>query len=167
MFVVMDVCHAAIEFSAYNQTASSVKFVVTDTDDGSSSGWLALGEAFKDYTITAFDGKREVLSVRQDGRTTELALTPSRVRDGKVQTMKQGLDLKLSKDGSFSVDARTVTLQELFALCAAKVSKDKETSLHIATEAGAPVAGLAAIMDTCRKAGINRFSIGSPKEKTE
>ncbi|MDO8539712.1 MAG: hypothetical protein Q7S40_04665 [Opitutaceae bacterium] len=74
------VSRAAIEFSSYMQTEEQSTFVLTDTEDARSSGWLAIGQSFRGYTLIAFDRKSEVLSVRNGDTTIRLPLKPSRVK---------------------------------------------------------------------------------------
>jgi len=76
------ICRATIEFSAYIQNAKESKFVITDTEEKTSSGWIAIGQSFKGHTLVSFDPKKEVLSVKKGDVTLELRLKDSRVKEG-------------------------------------------------------------------------------------
>jgi hypothetical protein len=71
---------AALEFSGFTQTGADVKFVLTDTDDARSSGWLGIGQSFRDHRLVTFDAKEETLTVEKDGRLTKLPLKPVRIQ---------------------------------------------------------------------------------------
>jgi hypothetical protein len=75
------VSSATLEFSAYIQSGAAPRFVITDVEEKTSSGWIAIGQSFKGHTLVAFDQKREVLSVKKEEATLELRLKESRVQD--------------------------------------------------------------------------------------
>jgi len=91
-------CEAAVEFSGYAQSAQESKFVLTDTEEAESSGWLAIGQSFKGYTLVAFDGKDEVLSVQKGNTTIKLPLKVSRVKTGSSDAPQIAQQLATAKE---------------------------------------------------------------------
>jgi len=77
-------CRATLEFTGYTQLASESKFAIRDTEEKSSSGWIAIGSSFKGYTLVAFNREKELLTVKNGNSTLELPLKLSRVREGKA-----------------------------------------------------------------------------------
>jgi hypothetical protein len=72
------------------------------------------------------------------------------------------VSLNVGKDGSVRVGEKKITLQELGALAAAEAKKDKEVSFHVVAEEGASADEMATVMNTCRQAGVNRFTLSEP-----
>jgi hypothetical protein len=99
LFVVA-VCRseAALEFSAYTQTARELKFVVNDPEEAQASGWLTIGQSFQGYTLVAFDGQQEVLSVRKGDTTVRLSLKASRVKTQSSNTPELARQLAAARD---------------------------------------------------------------------
>src|SRR4051812_20929066 len=84
--------HAAIEFAGYMKIAGEApKFVLVDTQDKKTSGWLAVGGVFKDYTIVAFDPKTEMISIKKGEATSQVPLKLSRARDD-LSDMRKAID---------------------------------------------------------------------------
>lgn len=77
-------CRATLEFTGYTQLAKESKFVIRDVEEKTSSGWIAIGESFKGYTLIAFNREKELLTVKNGDSTIELPLKLSRVREGKA-----------------------------------------------------------------------------------
>ena len=70
------------------------------------------------------------------------------------------VSLKVEKDGSvYEMVERKISLQELHALAAAQAQKDNHATVLIVAADDVPLATMTSVMDTCRKAGINRFSL--------
>ena len=70
------------------------------------------------------------------------------------------VSLKVEKDGSvYEMVERKISLQELHALAAAQAQKDNHATVLIVAADDVPLATMTTVMDTCRKAGINRFSL--------
>jgi hypothetical protein len=74
---------AALEFTAYIRAGKSSRFVVTDLENKTSSGWLVLGDSFAGTKLTAFDPKREVLTVKTGNTSAELPLKSSHVAEAE------------------------------------------------------------------------------------
>jgi hypothetical protein len=71
-----------------------------------------------------------------------------------------GVSLKVEKDGSvYEMVEKKISLQELHALAAAQAQKDNHATVLIFAADDVPLATMTSVMDTCRKAGINRFSL--------
>jgi len=75
---------AALEFRGYSQIGDEALFSLQDTADQSSSPWITVGKTFHDYTLVAFDPKREVLTVKApDGALAQLFLRATSIEAAK------------------------------------------------------------------------------------
>jgi hypothetical protein len=80
---------AAIEFAGYMKIAGETpRFVLVDTVDRKASGWIVIGQVFKEYTIVAFDQKRETVSLRKGEATFHLPLKGSRTTEDFAEWRK-------------------------------------------------------------------------------
>jgi hypothetical protein len=75
---------AEIQFSGYFITPNEALYTLSDTDGGESSGWLKAGDSFRGYSIASFDREREIITLTKDGKSLDLHLRESKVRDGKM-----------------------------------------------------------------------------------
>lgn len=75
---------AELEFSGFSITPTFQLFVVRDTENNQTSGWLSLGNTFRGYTLKSFDKTREIMTVQKDGRDLEIRLKESKIKDGKL-----------------------------------------------------------------------------------
>jgi biopolymer transport protein ExbD len=73
--------------------------------------------------------------------------------------------VKLAADGSASVDGRNVTRQELAALAAEEAKRGDEALVVIIAARDVPITAVSTVMNTCRRAGVNRFSIKSDEKE--
>lgn len=88
-----------------------------------------------------------------------LASTPSLAADV--------VSLSIKKDGSVVLNNKQISLEELAVLAAAESRKDKHSSIHVVAEKDISAETIAAVMNTCRKAGINRITISESVKKKE
>jgi hypothetical protein len=95
---VAGLCRAALEFSGYLRTEKEFKFVIKEADDNTSSGWIVLGQAFKDYTLVAFDQKKEILSVKNGDSIIELRLKAGHVKEAKGNPLEIAVQLAAAKE---------------------------------------------------------------------
>jgi hypothetical protein len=102
--VVLFGAEPGLEFSAYMKSSAGVRFVVTDVTTHKASDWLREGESFAGYTITGFDPKAELLTVRKADMAEKLPLKKEAVREGATVAPKppvsSNYDLTLANDGS-------------------------------------------------------------------
>lgn len=75
---------AAIELSGYFITGEEARFSLQDTTQKESSRWLALGQSFRGYKLTAFDAATETLSITGAEGTQKLRVRPSVTKDAKM-----------------------------------------------------------------------------------
>jgi hypothetical protein len=111
------VCRAELEFAAYMQAGGDVRFEIADNATKTSSGWITLGQSFHDYRVTAFDPKKEVLSVRKEGASLDLPLKGSHVQAGGLppELLRRGItsaDLLLRWDESAQIYLGLVTQEK-------------------------------------------------------
>jgi hypothetical protein len=107
-------CNAALEFSGYMLTGQESKFMLTDTIEATSSGWLAIGENFHGYALKAYDSAKKLLQLEHEGTTIELKLQDEKVREGKVRPASNMELLEtLAKNGDKSVEYLLQHLQRL------------------------------------------------------
>lgn len=106
--------NAALEFSGYMIVGSDLSFVVTETESQNSSDWLKLGDTFRQHKLLNFDKTSEVLTVEVSGTSLRLHLKSSRVKDAKGDSaIKAEIYISRRPDGSFAVDGRTTSEEEL------------------------------------------------------
>jgi hypothetical protein len=74
---------AELQFSGYFVTANEALF--TFNDGAESSGWLAIGDSFRSYTVRSFDRESEVITLEKSGQPLRLHLRDSKVRDGRMK----------------------------------------------------------------------------------
>jgi hypothetical protein len=74
------------------------------------------------------------------------------------------VSLNVGNDGAVRVGEKKITLEELRALAVAAAGKDREVSFQVVAEADAPVEAMAAVMNTCRQAGVSRFTLSEPSK---
>src|ERR1700733_13883744 len=73
-----------VEFSGFYLTSNEALFILSEKNNGVSSGWLKIGESFDAYTIKSFDRDKEVIAIERDGQLSHLHLRESKVKNGKM-----------------------------------------------------------------------------------
>ena len=73
-----------VEFSGFYVTSNEALFILSEKNEGVSSGWLKIGESFDSYTIKSFDREHEVIAVEKNGQLSHLPLRESKVKNGKM-----------------------------------------------------------------------------------
>lgn len=68
--------HAAIEWRGTIVRAGTATFALTDTATGTSK-WVPMGGAFGPFTVSSYDGQRQVLVLTKDGVRTQLTVASS------------------------------------------------------------------------------------------
>lgn len=89
--------HASPVFAGYIQSGQNYTFVLTDTEEAGSSGWLTIGRSFNGYALVAFDHSAETLSLRKGDQTLELSLKIARVADADAKTKALARDLEAAR----------------------------------------------------------------------
>lgn len=69
--------------------------------------------------------------------------------------------IAIDKDGKLSVNGQIVTDEELHALLQQVKNVDRDIPILLMADETSQVGKLAFVMDTCRKLGLNKFSIQS------
>ena len=54
-----------VEFSGFYLTSNEALFILSEKNNGVSSGWLKIGESFDAYTIKSFDREKEVIAIER------------------------------------------------------------------------------------------------------
>lgn len=85
---------APFEFSGYLTIAGQTRFAVTDAENG-KVWWLANGQTLPDFTVTGFDSKEEVLSLK-----TAAGIVRLRLKDSKVENRDATLAKILGEEES-------------------------------------------------------------------
>ena len=103
LFAIAD-AHADVIFSSYLRSDAGMRFVLTETESGKTSGWIAEGVSFNGFTITGFDSKQELLSVRNGDRVLSLPLKPGAVKPGapEKKNIPAPLVFQLTKEGNLA-----------------------------------------------------------------
>ena len=73
-----------VEFSGFYLTSNEALFILSEKNNGVSSGWLKIGEAFDSYTIKSFDRENEIIAVEKNRQLSHLHLRESKVKNGKM-----------------------------------------------------------------------------------
>ena len=71
---------ASLEFSGYIADGPQTRFVLTDSQAQTSSGFVTIGQRFKDFVLVAFDPKQEVLTLRKNDEKLELRLKGAHIK---------------------------------------------------------------------------------------
>lgn len=74
---------AEMQFSGFFVTSQDARYSLTDTTDGRSSGWLRVGQSFRDHRIVSFDAEQEVITLEHAGQALDLPLRTARIKAGK------------------------------------------------------------------------------------
>lgn len=155
--------HAALEFTGYMRLKDEVRFVVTDLDSGTTSGFLTIGSVFEGHKVTAFDERSEVLVLDLNGQSIRLPLKDAHVRDGSTAPPEKiELQLKISSDGALTIDDRAVDLDTFDALLRKHAATGAPLALyyHSSLDYSAKAqATLEAVMRLVPKSGVKKYSM--------
>jgi hypothetical protein len=58
-------------------------FSLQESETRESSGWLKLGRTFSGWTLEAYDGQKEILTLKKGTETLRLPITDPNVKDSK------------------------------------------------------------------------------------
>ncbi len=75
---------AEIQFSGFFLTSQDARYSLTETTDGRSSGWLRVGQFFRDHRVVSFDREHEIITLEHEGRTVTVPLRTARIKAGKA-----------------------------------------------------------------------------------
>jgi hypothetical protein len=154
---------AEILFQGYMISSGKALFVLS-VDKEKVSGWLSTGQNFDGYSLRDFDPKTETLTVEKEGRRQALRLV-----DGKLQTVTtstshaaiQPIVISIGENEKISVGDDVAMLSALKARFEAVAAMTPQPTVTIRSPADATFTRIRTIMDLCKAAGINRFSIGN------
>jgi hypothetical protein len=130
--IALQSADAALEFSGYMRLADRTQFVLIDAELQISSGWLAVGDTFRDCKIVAFDPREETLVVDRAGSTIRLHLRSSRITAGAAYSDEvQNLAIALGPGGTLIIDHHPATLADIERFCRDHAHSSKvAVSLH-------------------------------------
>ena len=90
-----------------------------------------------------------------------LNITLPKVETAGKNEFKGALTIGISKDGGLSFNGQATSEAQLADLLRQVRELDKETPVLIRADETTPLKTLTFVMDTCRKTGLNRFSLQS------
>lgn len=90
-----------------------------------------------------------------------LNLTLPKVETAGKNEFKGTVTIGLDKEGTMSFNGKVATEAELVALLKEVRNLDKDIPVLIRADETTPLKKLAFVMDTCRKIGLNKFSLQS------
>lgn len=90
-----------------------------------------------------------------------LNITLPKVETAGVNEFKGSVTIGINPDGALSFNGVATTEAELEALLREVRNVDREIPVLIRADETTPLKTLAYVMDACRKAGLNRFSLQS------
>jgi biopolymer transport protein ExbD len=90
-----------------------------------------------------------------------LNITLPKVETAGKNEFKGPVTIGISKDGGLSFNGQAATEVQLADLLRQVRDLDKETPVLIRADETTPLKTLTFVMDTCRKTGLNRFSLQS------
>ena len=90
-----------------------------------------------------------------------LNITLPKVETAGKNEFKGPVTIGISKDAGLSFNGQAATETQLAELLRQVRDLDKETPVLIRADETTPLKTLTFVMDTCRKAGLNRFSLQS------
>jgi len=88
LFVGTTSLAAPFEFAGYVSVANKRLLRLTDLADGSSSGWLEIGQSFRGYTLVTFDEKKDVLTLKNDSEILLLSLKEAKIASAEENSKK-------------------------------------------------------------------------------
>ena len=90
-----------------------------------------------------------------------LNITLPRVETAGKNEFKGTVTIGIDKDGVISFNGRTTTETELLELLREVRNIDRDIPVLIRADETTPLKTLAFVMDSCRKSGLNKFSLQS------
>ncbi len=101
--------------------------------------------------------------------TMQFRVKPSptlNIRLPKVETagkneFKGPITVGITKDGALSFNGKAATAAQLDSLLAQAREVDKDMPVLIRADENTPLKNITLVMDACRKAGLNKFSLQS------
>ncbi len=90
-----------------------------------------------------------------------LNITLPKVETAGKNEFKGPVTIGIAADGVLSFNGKAATEAELTALLRQVRELDKDTAVLIRADETTPLKTLTFVMDTCRKTGLNRFSLQS------
>lgn len=92
---------------------------------------------------------------------TTLNITLPRVETAGKNEFKGTVTIGIDKDGVISFNGQTTTEEELLNLLREVRNIDRDIPVLIRADETTPLKTLAFVMDSCRKSGLNKFSLQS------
>lgn len=80
---------------------------------------------------------------------------------GKNQFSAEGVAIVIEKDGTILFNGKAATEEQLAALLQQVKNISRDIPVLISADENTPLKTLAFVMDTCRKTGLNKFSLQS------
>src|SRR5688572_21361512 len=97
--------HAALELSAFIAIASDYRFILTNAETRSNSGWISLGDTFEEHRLTRFDALGETLILERGAELMSLHLKDDRVKETDTRQRRT-----LTDDGASARQKREIPI---------------------------------------------------------
>lgn len=163
LFATAREAEAALEFSGYLKSEKEIRFVVTDLENGKKSQWLTLGDTFQGFTVSDFDQRAEVLSLKSGSGIVRLTLKLAGTSDGKPGgsfLFKFGI----IEGGKLTLNGRPVTFDELDFMIQ-NLPKRGISQITLSFPRTTPANSFRTVMESVKKAGIVKIEFKTDGEE--
>lgn len=146
----------ALEFAGYMYIGEQSRFVIKDVEQSRSSGWVAIGDSFGEYTLLGFDRNTDVLSLGTANAVIHLRLKASRVAAANSMTLaiSRRLDVSVRDDGQIVMLGRTVDAAALRAELTRVATVEPQPVIAVSYPRQSGESGLRTILNACRTIGL-------------
>jgi biopolymer transport protein ExbD len=123
-----------------------------------------LGESFYGWRLVAYRSSKALLVLRRtDGTELDLSLDSSRnsAAGNAGLDAKEACALSVGPGGAIMVDGSLVPDEQLQAVLVRIHGQNPDLAITIKADAASDLHRLAFLMECCRNAGLNRFSLQS------
>jgi biopolymer transport protein ExbD len=152
---------AAVEYCGFMFNARTAYFVLRNAETGRHSAWLTVGETFDGYTINAYDGERELLTLQHGSSSITLALKTPKTSEGNAQPAGNIIHVSIAGNSSITVRDDPAMLETLKLELLRLAALDAQPIVTIRTSEKTELAFVRAILDLCKECGIKKVSFAS------
>ena len=151
----------ALEFAGFMSDARAIRFVLTDTETGTHSAWISVGQSFRGYTIVDFEIKSEILVVQHDSQILRLPLRASKIRDDSAAPAPSTITVSFGDQSSISVRDEPALLAALEVELRRAATLSPQPTVAIRASEKTPMSVLRAVFDLCKKSGLQKISLST------
>jgi len=102
---------ARVEFVGVLAMDGSTRFYLSDSEVGSSSGWISLQDSFAGYTLTGYDPSRDILTLQRNGEETRIALRDAPIAASRIE-IRGTLTFTAGQNEPLQIDRATFLLDQ-------------------------------------------------------